>query len=309
MAFTEHDIPDLSGKTALVTGANSGLGFDTSRMLAGAGARVLLACRNADKAHAAIAEIRRHSPDAALEFVALDLASLASVEQAAAQVAELTPQLDLLINNAGVMAVPYALTGDGFETQMGTNHFGHFALSARLLPLLLATSSPRLVNLASMAHRWTPGIAFDDIDWSRRKYRRWQAYGDSKIANLYFTYELARRAAQAKSALRVVAAHPGYSDTHLQYVAAEQKNNPLEKAMMWLGNTLFAQSAAMGALPSVFAATTDGVANGEYFGPDGFQQTRGYPKKVRSNRLSQDQASAERLWQVSEARCGVQFDF
>ena len=309
MAFTQQDLPDLTGRTALVTGANSGLGYHTSQMLAAAGARVLMACRSQGKAEAAMASIRQEAGDVALDFVALDLASLASVATAAEQVAGQVEALDILVNNAGIMAVPHALTPDGFETQIGTNHFGHFALTAALLPVLLMASAPRVVNVSSMAHRWTPGIDFDDLDWTRRRYRRWQAYGDSKIANLHFSYALARRAEAAAAPLLVAAAHPGYSDTHLQYVAAEQKSSAFEKAYMWLGNKLFAQSAAMGALPSVYAATMPDVVNGAYYGPDGFKQTRGHPTRVGSSRRSRDEATGERLWQVSEERCGLQFSF
>ncbi len=305
MPWTIQDLPRLDGRVALVTGANSGLGFHTCGALAGAGARVFMACRDMGKAEAAAAQIRSRHPQADLRLCQLDLAALDSVAECARSIREQLDALDLLINNAGIMAVPHGLTQDGFEMQIGTNHFGHFALTAQLLPVLRAASAARIVNVASLAHHWSPGLDFSDLDWTRRKYKRWQAYGDSKLANLYFSYELSRRL--EGQGLRVVAAHPGYADTHLQYVAAEQKHSALEKATMWLGNTLFAQSAAMGALPSLYAATHDAVRSGDFIGPDGFRQTRGYPRKVRSNRRSHDAQVAARLWEVSEQRTGVGF--
>lgn len=305
MAWTENDIASQQGKTILVTGANSGLGFHTSRALASAGARVIMACRSADKAEQARRQILELVPQAELEIVSLDLASLASVKSCVGVLSDTLERLDVLINNAGIMAVPYAQTEDGFEMQIGTNHFGHFALTLQLLPLLHKAKSARVVSVSSMAHNWTPGLNFDDLDWTRRKYRRWQAYGDSKISNLYFTFELGRRL--AGTTVTVAAAHPGYSDTHLQYVAAERKNSSLERGLMWLGNTLFAQPADRGALPSLYAATASGVISGDYIGPDGFQQTRGFPRKVGSNRRSRDTKIAARLWDVSEERTGVSF--
>ncbi len=238
-----------------------------------------------------------------MQILSLDLASLASIKACTQLVLDSNDQLDTLINNAGIMAVPYAQTEDGFEMQIGTNHFGHFALTLGLLPLLNQAPAARVVSVSSMAHNWTPGLDFDDLDWTRRKYRRWQAYGDSKIANLYFSFELGRRL--AGSTVTVAAAHPGYSDTHLQYVAAERKNSSLERGLMWLGNTLFAQSAERGALPSLYAATAPGIISGDFIGPDGFQQTRGFPRKVGSNRRSRDTGIAARLWAVSEERTGM----
>lgn len=304
MNWTTEQIGDLSGRVALVTGANSGLGLQTSRALAAAGCRVLMACRNPQKGQAALAQLQQElGAGATLQLLALDLASLDSVRRCAEQVLGEEQALDLLINNAGVMAVPQGWTVDGFETQIGTNHFGHFALTLRLLPLLRRAAAARVVTVSSMAHRWTPGLDFSDIDWRRRSYRRWQAYGDSKLANLYFSFELARRL--DGSGIKAVAAHPGYADTHLQYVAAEEKNNPLEKGLMWLGNGLFAQPAAMGALPSLYAACDASVDNGDFIGPDGFRQTRGYPRKVGARRLARHADLARQLWTESEQRCEV----
>ena len=305
MRWSSKGMPSQQGKTVLITGANSGLGFQTSLAFARAGAKVVMACRNPAKADQAVQDIRGRCPQAELELQQLDLASLSSVRAGIESVTKKHTQLDVLVNNAGVMAVPQGLTEDGFEVQIGTNHFGHFALTMGLLPLLQKAQASRIVNLSSMAHRWTPGLNFDDLDWTSRRYNRWQAYGDSKLSNLLFCYELDRRL--NGGSVKVVAAHPGFSDTHLQYVAAEQKNSKLEAGVMWLGNTLFAQSAERGALPSLYAATAEAVQSGEYFGPDGFQQTRGWPRKVGSNRHSRNEKAAARLWQVSEQRTGFSF--
>ncbi len=305
MSWNIQDMPGQQGRTALVTGANSGLGLATTLALAGAGARVLMACRNPAKAEAALARVKGQVPDAQLELVSLDLSDLDSVAACAQTVAGRVEQLDLLVNNAGVMAVPLAHTAAGFEMQMGTNHFGHFALTGLLLPSLQAAPAARVVNVSSMAHRWTPGIDFEDIDWTRRRYRRWQAYGDSKLANLYFTFGLQRRLGQGT--VQAVAAHPGYSDTNLQYVAAEQKKNPLEKFVMWVGNSLIDQPAEMGALPSLYAASMPDVAAGDFIGPDGFQQIRGYPRKVHPRRLARQEEPADRLWALSQERTGVSY--
>jgi len=301
--WTEADIPDLYGKTVLVTGANSGLGFNTSRALAAHGAHVIMACRTEAKAKAAMAAIRKDVQDAQLEFRPLDLASLDSVGTLAADITADRIQLDLLINNAGVMAVPQSKTADGFEMQIGTNHLGHFALTQQLLPQLQPEA--RIVSVASMAHRWTPGIKLDDLNWESRKYKRWQAYGDSKLANLLFTFEQQRRLAAAGSQMIAVAAHPGYSSTNLQYVAAEQKQSPVEKVVMKLSNGLFGQSAAMGALPSLYAATATDVNGGDYIGPGGFQQMRGHPKKCGSRNEARDADLAAGLWEKSVALTGV----
>lgn len=301
--WSETHMPQLDGRTALVTGANSGLGLDTARALAEHGARVVMACRSADKAAAAADRIRRSMPSAQLDIRALDLADLASVHALADGLGDL--RLDLLINNAGVMAVPYGRTQDGFERQMGTNHLGHFALTGLLLDRL--ADDGRIVNVASMAHRWTPGIDFEDLHWENRRYRRWQAYGDSKLANLLFSFELSRRLQAAGRQLRCIAAHPGYADTHLQYVAAEQKQSRAEKLLMGAANRIFAQPSHMGALPSLYAATADGIDSGDYIGPDGFQQMRGYPRKVGCRRAARSESRAARLWTLSEELTGVRY--
>ena len=303
--WTTDDIPDQDGRTVIITGANSGLGLHSSIGLAKAGARVIMACRSQHKAETAATEIRRQAPHAELEIRSLDLSNLASVSEFAEGIREDGLSIDCLLNNAGIMAVPYGKTADGFEMQIGTNHFGHFALTAQLLETL--SPNARIVNVASMAHRWTPGIDFDDLDWSQRRYNRWQAYGDSKLANLLFTFELQRRLAASGSAITVAAAHPGYSDTHLQYVAAEQKQSRLEKWVMAAANKLVAQPADMGALPSLYAATAEDVQSGDYIGPGGFQQMRGYPQKVGCRKQARDPAIAAQLWQVSEDRSQLSF--
>ncbi len=303
--WTMQDIPDMTGKTAVITGANSGLGFNTARGLAGKGAKVIMACRTAAKAESARDDILREFPDADLEIRELDLSNLGSVRGFAQGLIDDGIQPDLLINNAGVMAVPYNKTADGFEMQMGTNHLGHFALTGLLLDHM--AEGGRIVNVASMAHKWTPAIDFEDLNWERRKYRRWQAYGDSKLANLLFTFELNRRAAKAGKPVTVAAAHPGYAATHLQFVAAEQKKSRVEKIIMDFGNAVFAQPADMGALPSLYAATAGDVDSGDYIGPGGFQQMRGYPRKVGCRKQARSERLAQKLWTLSEDVTGVRY--
>ncbi|MEC9406072.1 MAG: oxidoreductase [Pseudomonadota bacterium] len=301
--WTEADMPDLSGRTAVVTGANSGLGYYTARALAAAGAEVVMACRSEQRAQQAIAALRAELPTAALRFLPLDLADLASVRDCAQALDG--QSIDLLINNAGVMAVPYTRTADGFEMQFGTNHLGHFALTGLLLKQL--SDSGRIVCLASMAHRWTPAIRFDDLDWSQRRYKRWQAYGDSKLANLIFMFELSRRLKAARPDLIVAGAHPGYASTNLQFVAAEQRKSVIERLVMKASNTLIGQPAHRGALPSLYAATASDVASGDYIGPGGFQQLRGHPVKVGCRRQARDPAIGQQLWNVSEQLTGVAY--
>ncbi len=284
------DMPDQSGRTALVTGANSGLGLQTSIELARKGARVLMACRNPGKAQDALATVRAAVPNAAAELVQLDLASLASIETAADDVAARLSSLDLLVNNAGVMAVPEGTTADGFETQFGTNHLGHFALTGRLLPLLLAAPAARVINVSSTAHK-TGTMDFDD-PMRTKKYTRWGAYGQSKLANLLFTSELDRRAA---GRLLVAAAHPGFASTHLQQ---GQGNRALE-LFMKLGNATIAQSDNMGAWPQLYAATMPDVHGNEYYGPH-LLEIRGHPKKVDRTNKAKSTTDAARLWDVSE---------
>jgi NAD(P)-dependent dehydrogenase (short-subunit alcohol dehydrogenase family) len=282
------DIGDQTGRTIVVTGANSGLGANTARELARAGADVILACRDTRKGDAAAATMPGNT-----EVRSLDLSDLVSVRQ----FAEGIEQVDVLVNNAGVMATPLRRTKDGFELQIGTNHLGHFALTG----LLLDRITDRVVTVASGAHHLGQ-IRLDDLNWERRRYRRWRAYGQSKLANLLFTYELQRRLTAAGSPLKAMAAHPGYASTNLQ-----SHTESIQDKLMVLGNRALAQSGAMGALPSLYAATRADLPGGSYIGPDGFLEQRGYPKVVGSNKASEDEVVARKLWAMSSDLTGVTF--
>ncbi|MDR3417451.1 MAG: oxidoreductase [Nevskia sp.] len=307
MNWTAADIPSLKGKVAIVTGANSGLGLHTTEGLARAGAKVVMACRDAAKAAKAVTRIKQDVPGAQIEVMTLDLADLASVRKFAAEFSAKYSRLDLLCNNAGVMAVPFMKTKDGFEMQVGTNHFGHFALTGLLLDKLKSTPGSRIVNVASMAHRWTKAMNLDDPNFEHSKYWKWDAYGKSKLANLLFTFELNRKLQQAKLAVTAAAAHPGFSDTNLQYVGPALENSRLGKVAMKLGNGLLAQPAEMGALPTLYAATAPDVTGGDYIGPNGFNQMRGYPTKVGCRRMARDEQLAARWWALSEQLTGVKY--
>ena len=296
-AWTTDDIPDQTSRTILITGANSGLGLRSAQALAAKGARVLLACRNAEKAAAALADVAAGATGPAPEVVALDLADLDSVRAAASDVAGRVESLDVLMNNAGVMAVPKGRTPQGFETQLGTNHLGHFALTGLLLPLLQQATAPRVITTSSQAHRMGR-MRWDDLQWERG-YERWRAYGQSKLANLLFMRELARRAPGIVSA----SAHPGWAATHLQ------SGEGVAKRISALGNRFFAQSDAMGALPQLYAATMPDVHSGEYFGPDGMFERAGHPTRVGMTAAARDDADAARLWDVSEQLTGVTYGF
>ena len=288
--WTSADLPDQTGRTALVTGANSGLGFHTSLELARKGARVLMACRDPQRAQAALGRLRLEVPSAAAELVSLDLSSLASVESAAREVSDRVGSLDILVCNAGVMAPPRSLTEDGFELQLGTNHLGHFALTGRLVPLL--GEGARVVVVSSGAHR-VGRIAFDDLTGAR-SYSPWKAYGQSKLANLLFASELARR-----TSLFVAAAHPGYAATHLQ-----SGQGGLMEALMKVGNATIAQSDAQGAWPSLYAAGSPDARSGAYYGP-ALLELRGHPREVGRSAAAKDPVVAARLWDVSEQLTGV----
>ncbi len=300
--WTSEHIDDQSGRVAVVTGANSGLGLVTARELARRGASVVLACRNVDKGAAAQAQIEREIPDARLERSALDLGSLASVREFAERFAQGHDALDLLINNAGVMAPPRQETADGFELQFGTNVLGHFALTGRLLPLMQGRADARVVTLSSNAHRMGK-INFDDLQ-SERRYRRWGAYGQSKLADLMLALELDRRLRAAGSSVKSLAAHPGYAATNLQTAAAPW----LDRMVMVATNALVAQSADMGALPTLYAATEPGLTGGIYVGPGGIGEFRGHPRVVSPSGAARDQRVAARLWDVAEELTGVSFE-
>lgn len=304
MGWTADELPDLSSRHYVVTGANSGLGFETARALVRKGGEVTLACRDVGKAGTAIDRIKSESPGARVEARELDLASLDSVRTFAEAWPAGRP-LHALVNNAGVMALPLRRTADGFEMQLGTNHLGHFALTARLLPHLLATPGARIVNVSSTMHK-IGRMDWDDLQ-SEKRYGKWRAYGQSKLANLLFTYELQRRLAAAGKDAIAVAAHPGYAATNLQTTGPRMEGSSLLERISLLGNRLFSQTAEMGALPTIHAAAAPGVAGGEYFGPDRMFESRGHPTRVESNARSHDREAQARLWEVSERLTRVSF--
>jgi NAD(P)-dependent dehydrogenase (short-subunit alcohol dehydrogenase family) len=305
-AWTESQVPDQSGRVAVITGANSGLGFETARVLAARGAHVVLACRDEKRAAAARDAILALQPSASLAVAPLDLASLASVRACAEELAKRHERIDLLVNNAGVMRLPARKTADGFEMQLGTNHLGHFALTGALLDRLLAAPAARIVTLSSTMHR--PGrMQWDDLH-SERRYGKWRAYSQSKLANLLFSYELDRRLRRARARAISVAAHPGYAATNLQSVGARMEGSRSLERFFEFGNRLLSQSAAMGALPTLYAATATDVNGGEYFGPSSFGELWGAPRRVASSRRANDAADAARLWDVSVSLTGVGFD-
>ena len=300
-AWTAALIPSQHGRTAIVTGANSGLGLETAWALARAGANVVLACRNVQKGDAAIREIKATVSEARVELAELDLASLRSVGDFAARFLDKHNQLDLLINNAGVMAPPRRLTKDGFELQFGTNHLGHFALTGYLMQSMVDRVNARVVNVSAGLHRGGR-IVFEDLQGARR-YGRWRAYSQSKLANLLFSFELDRRLRAISASAVSVAAHPGYAATNLQFAAA-----PTYQAMlMSVANRVVAQSAATGALPTLYAATYPGLQGGSFIGPGGLFGMRGYPTKVAASVAAYDEAVAKRLWETSEELTGVHF--
>ncbi|MHB9850968.1 oxidoreductase [Streptomyces sp. Tue6028] len=300
------DIPDQSGRTAVVTGANSGLGFVTARELARRGARVVLACRSAERGTAARERLVSEVPAADVEFLPLDLGELASVREFAAGYAGAYERLDLLVNNAGVMALPEGRTGDGFETQFGVNHLGHFALTGLLLPALLRTPGARIVTVSSMVHALA-NIDIDDLGGERGRYRKWIAYARSKTANLLFTHELARRLAAAGSDVVAAAAHPGYASTNLQAAGPRLEGRKGAERLMEAGNRLFAQSAEAGALPSLYAATAPRVAPDSFTGPS-LAMWRGAPAPSWRAPWTRDDRAGERLWAASERLTGVTYD-
>jgi NAD(P)-dependent dehydrogenase (short-subunit alcohol dehydrogenase family) len=304
--WTERDISDQSGKTFVITGGNSGIGWEAGRMLAEHGAHVILACRNADKAKDAVAAIEKTAAKGAkVEAMSLDLASLSSVERFAGELAGKIERLDALLNNAGLMALPYGKTADGFETQLGVNHLGHFALTGRLLPLLRKTPGARVVSVSSQAHRMGK-MNWDDL-MSERRYEKWTAYGQSKLANLLFTFELGRRLKKAGDGIVVTAAHPGYSATNLQHKGPEMEGSKLQGMFMSMGNGIMAQTAAKGALPTLRAALDPAAVSGDYFGPSGIFEIAGYPVKVGTSARARDEASGKQLWERSVALTHVDY--
>jgi len=298
-------MPDQAGRTALVTGASSGLGFEVALALAAVGASVLLGCRDPDRGRTAMDRIRSQTPEAALRVINVDLASLESVRAAAAELAQRHDVIDLLINNAGVMATPHRRTNDGFELQIGVNHLGHFALTGLLLDRMADSARPRVVTVSSALHR-RGTVDLSDLLWERRRYRPWAAYEQSKLANLLFTLELARRGEAAGTAMAAVAAHPGVAATDLTRDLAVARLPVLGPAIRAVVGRL-GQGAAAGALPILYAATMPGVENGDYYGPGGPMELRGAPARVSRSDRAADAAVAAALWERSEELTGVHY--
>jgi len=305
--WSAGDVPDQSGKTFLITGANTGLGFEAARVLARRGAQLVLACRDAARGQRAVDTIRAETPDAHLELVALDLADPGSVRSCAATFTATHDRLDVLVNNAGVMAIPYRETPDGFEMQFATNHLGHFALTGLLLPLLLATGLSRVVTLSSLVHK-RGAIDFDDLFFRQRRYQPWAAYSQSKLANLLFALDLDRRLRRGGRSTISVAAHPGYASTELQARGPAMRGSTARLLMMGIANALFAQSAAAGSWPELRAATDPNARGGDYFGPAGMGEIWGRAVSVQPSAAARDERAAARLWETSEKLTGVRFD-
>ena len=294
--WDSNDIPDQKGRIAIVTGSSSGIGYETARVLANKNAEVIMAVRNLQKGNAALDKIKAGYQDADVKVMELDIASLESVRRFTEDFKKNYSRLDLLINNAGVMMPPYSKTADGFELQFGTNHLGHFALTGLLMDLIINTESSRIVNVSSTSHK-SGKIDFDDLDWEKRTYKKMRAYGDSKIANIYFTYELQRNLEKAGSKTIAVASHPGWTATELQR----------HVGIVNFLNRFFSQGIDMGALPTLYAAIAPDVKGGDYYGPAGWLEMRGYPKKVESNELSHDQKISKKLWEASEELTGIKW--
>jgi len=296
MTWNINEEASQEGRVAVITGANIGLGYETALGLAGKGAEVILACRNMRKAAVAKSDILTRYPKASVHCMMIDLSSLASVRRFAEEYLASYDRLDLLINNAGIMMPPFSLTEDGFESQLGANYLGHFLLTGLLLPIIEKTKKSRIVSLASLAHDWS-GIQFDDINFSK-KYSARKAYGQSKLACLMYAYELQKRLTKNGNQTISIAAHPGVSDSNL--------TQHMPKVLRWLA-PLVSQNTAAGAEPTLFAALKEGLKGGEYIGPGGFQQARGKPKVVGSNRASKNESKAAKLWQLSEELTNNQY--
>ena len=294
--WTTTDIDDQTGRVAIVTGANSGIGFEAAKALADKGAQVMVAARSPERGEKAVAEIRNAVPSATVKLMLLDLANLDSVNEFAAEFAQHFDRLDLLVNNAGVMMPKKREeTADGFELQFGTNHLGHFALTLKLLPLLVATKDSRIVNVSSSAQDFGK-LDLDDLQWTQRSFHRMGSYGASKIANMLFTLELQRCLQDAGASTIAAACHPGWTSTNLQ------KTSPVFRFL----NPLFGMKPWQGALPTLYAAVANDVQGGGYYGPDGLGTMRGYPAPNEPADISTDAAAAKRLWELSEKMTGVQ---
>ncbi len=301
--WTATDIPDLTGKTAVVTGGNSGIGFETVAALAQHGANTIMASRSKARGQEAMNRIDSIVPSGSVRLMILDLGDLSSISRFVEDFRQQHDELQILVNNAGIMATPYRTTVDGFESQFGTNHLGHFALTARLMPMLLNAESARVVNVSSLAHR-RGRFDFKQLQFEREGYSRWQAYGNSKLANLLFTYELQRRLERSSvKHVASLASHPGFTSTNLGAGMGF-----LGQILMIASRWMF-QTADMGALPTLRAATDPNAKGGEYYGPDRPNERRGYPVIVSSSTESHDEESARWLWENSEELTGVKFEF
>lgn len=297
LKWTTKNIPNQTGKIAVVTGANSGIGFEAAKALAKKHAEVILAVRNIEKGEEAYLSIKAECENAKLQVMELDLSSLVLIRKFTNEFKSVYNKLDILINNAGVMVPPYGNTEDGFELQLGINHLGHFALTAQLFDFMQKSNSPRIVNVSSAAHK-IGNLNFEDLNWTKRKYNDWKAYGDSKIANLYFTFELKRKLEKLDSKVVVTSCHPGWTKTNLQ------QNSGFSSFL----NPFFAQKPEMGVLPTLRAAIDRDVQNGDFYGPNGFFEMKGYPVLVKPNELSRNVEIAEHLWKVSEELTNIKFD-
>ena len=305
--WNEENIPELEERKIIVTGANSGLGFEATRKFAEKGAHVTMACRNMNKGRKAKKKIEEKLDEADLELRKLDLASLESVKDFTEEYRANNDSLHILCNNAGVMAIPRQETEDGFEKQFGVNHLGHFALTAHIFPLLVETDGEtRVVNQSSAIHE-NGEINFGDL-MMEEEYDKWNAYTQSKLANVLFTYELDRRIKEKDVEVKSVACHPGYASTNLQYRGPEEEGSKTKYFFMKLANTVLAQSADKGALPMVYAATSKEIEGGEYIGPGGIRNMRGYPEKQESSPISYNEDTAEALWTRSESLTGTEFE-
>jgi len=291
-----NQVPDLMGKVIIVTGATSGLGKEATKILAQKKATVIMAVRNTSKAEKVVQKIKKIVPKAQMDIIEMDLSSIVSVKYFAAQVLKNYERLDVLINNAGIMACPYDKTKEGNEIQMGTNHLGHFALTGLLLPLLEKTNNARIVATSSIGHRMGK-IDFDDINWEKRKYSPTQAYSDSKLANLYFVYELAKKLNHQKKEIKVTASHPGWTKTDLQK----------HTWYMRMLNPLFSQGTDQGVLPTLRAAFDPQAGSGDYFGPSRFFEMHGSPVVVESSERAKDSEAAKKLWEISERLTNIYY--
>jgi NAD(P)-dependent dehydrogenase (short-subunit alcohol dehydrogenase family) len=293
--WDRENISNQEGKVVIVTGSSSGLGFATANVLASKKATVIIAVRNQVKGDAAVKKIQVENPNADVQTMLVDLADLESIHRFAENFTKVFPKLDLLVNNAGVMNPPYTKTKDGFELQFGTNHLGHFALTGLLIDLIKNTPNSRIVNVSSTAHK-IGDLNFDDLNWETRRYNKFRSYGDSKLANLYFTKELQKRLGKQSSGVIVASAHPGASATELS------RHSRFFRVL-----SLFVQSSGMGALPTLYAAVAPDVRGNDYYGPGGFQEIAGYPKKVGSTKRANRDDIAAKLWDVSEEMTGVSY--